>query len=53
MGAGLHGLDALAELLLAHGARREPRSDDGRTAADLAREAGHTALSARLSIPGR
>lgn len=52
MAAGQHGLDALADLLLAHGARRDVRADDGRTAADLAREAGHTALSARLSIAG-
>ena len=52
MSAGRHGWDALAELLLAHGASREPKADDGRTAADLAREAGHTALAAKLSTGG-
>ncbi len=48
MSAGLHGDEPLADLLLRHGATPGVRSDDGRTAADLAEEKGHAALAARL-----
>lgn len=40
----------LVELLLAHGARREDRADDGRTAAEVARDKGHTEMAAFLAI---
>lgn len=36
------------EALLAHGADVEPRSDDGKSAADYAREGGHEDLAKRL-----
>ncbi|MFN8587112.1 MAG: ankyrin repeat domain-containing protein [Candidatus Eisenbacteria bacterium] len=49
MAAAQHGLEPLADLLLAHGARRVVRADDGRTAADLAQAAGHTALATKLA----
>jgi ankyrin repeat protein len=37
------------ELLLAHGADPALAADDGRTAADFARDGGHVELAARLS----
>jgi uncharacterized protein len=40
----------LVELLLAHGARRDDRADDGRTAADVARDKGHAEMAAFLSV---
>ncbi|MDX1999380.1 MAG: ankyrin repeat domain-containing protein [Thermoanaerobaculia bacterium] len=39
----------LVELLLAHGARRDDRADDGRTAADVARDKGHAEMAAFLA----
>ena len=42
------GLDDHVELLLAAGADPTRRTDDGRTPADVAEAAGHTALAARL-----
>ena len=39
------------ELLLAAGASPDARTADGRTAADLATEAGHADLAARLAAP--
>ncbi|MDX6550671.1 MAG: hypothetical protein QOJ31_1355 [Gaiellales bacterium] len=44
-----NGDDALVELLLAHGAEPSLETDDGRSAADIARAAGHDGLAARLS----
>ncbi|MDQ1711834.1 MAG: uncharacterized protein QOE45_1284 [Frankiaceae bacterium] len=43
-----HGDGAAVDLLLAHGADRAARTDDGRSAADLASAAGHAELAARL-----
>jgi ankyrin repeat protein len=47
--AAQHGDEPLAELLLAHGADAALAADDGRTAADFARDGGHMELAARLS----
>lgn len=49
--AAQHGDVELAELLLAAGADLDIRLDDGRTAADLALEAGHGGLAERLGGP--
>jgi ankyrin repeat protein len=38
----------LAELLLAHGAHAQSQSERGKTAAEFARERGHTKLAALL-----
>ena len=48
MGAAGAGRDDMVSLLLAHGADPALRSDDGKSAADIAREHGHTALAERL-----
>jgi ankyrin repeat protein len=42
------GRDDMVSLLLAHGADPRLRSDDGKSAADLASEQGHTAVAERL-----
>lgn len=47
--AARNGDEALVDLLLRHGAERALAADDGRAAADFAREAGHSALAARLA----
>ncbi len=47
--AAQHGDEPLVELLLAHGADPELAADDGRAAADFARDGGHPELAARLS----
>lgn len=44
MAAAMHGQSELVELLLAHGADRTMTSEDGRSAADFAREGGHQAV---------
>jgi len=44
MSAAMHGSQQLVHLLLDSGARRAIESDDGRTAADFAREKGHEEL---------
>jgi uncharacterized protein len=49
--AAQHGDGELASLLLAAGADRGLRLDDGRTAADIALEAGHEDLAERLGGP--
>ncbi len=49
--AAQHGDGELAELLLSAGADRDTRLDDGRTAADVALEAGHEGLADRLGGP--
>jgi ankyrin repeat protein len=49
--AAQHGDGELAEVLLAAGADRDARLDDGRTAADIALEAGHEGLADRLGGP--
>ncbi len=49
--AAQHGDGELIELLLAAGADRDIRLDDGRTAADVALEAGHEGLAERLGGP--
>ncbi|GGL97506.1 ankyrin repeat domain-containing protein [Deinococcus aerophilus] len=49
MEAARNGNAALVETLLAHGATVEATNDDGRRAADLAEEEGHTAVAALLS----
>jgi hypothetical protein len=46
--AAQHGDGELVEALLAAGADRDIRLDDGRTAADIALEAGHEGLAERL-----
>ncbi len=48
MAAAENGDGELVELLLAAGADATRRADDGRTAADLARAAGHAPLALRL-----
>jgi ankyrin repeat protein len=48
MGAASAGRADIADLLLRHGADATRRSDDGKTAADIAREHNHTELAARL-----
>ena len=47
-GAAQNGSDRSVDRLLAAGADAQARNDDGRTAADLAEEAGHQELAARL-----
>jgi len=47
-GAAQNGADRSVDRLLASGADARARNDDGRTAADLAEEAGHHELAARL-----
>ncbi len=47
--AARHGDAAMARALLEHGARPGTRSDDGKTAADLATKAGHEELVALLA----
>lgn len=47
--AAANGSEELVELLLERGADASTRLTDGRTAADLARAAGHLDLSARLA----
>lgn len=47
--AAQHGDEPLVELLLAHGADPGVAADDGRAAADFARNGGHPELAARLS----
>jgi ankyrin repeat protein len=49
MGAAASGRGDIADLLLQHGADTALLSDDGKTAADIAREHGHVELAARLS----
>lgn len=49
MSAAMHGDGELVELLLRHGADPAVRSDDGRSAADLALEKGHQPVATRLS----
>lgn len=49
MGAAAAGRADIVDLLLKHGADRTLVSDDGKTAADVAREHGHTELAARLA----
>ncbi|MCC6650929.1 MAG: ankyrin repeat domain-containing protein [Candidatus Eisenbacteria bacterium] len=49
MSAAMHGEEELALLLLGHGADPAARSDDGRTAADMALEKEYQALATRLS----
>jgi ankyrin repeat protein len=47
--AAQNGDDALVELLLDHGANRSLETYDGRSAADMARAAGHEELAGRLT----
>jgi ankyrin repeat protein len=49
MGAANAGREDLVDLLLRHGADRTLVNDEGKTAADIARERGHAAVAARLS----
>ena len=48
MAAALHGDEPVVASLLAAGADPTARSDDGRDAADLAEQGGHSGLAARL-----
>ena len=48
MAAAMHDLGAMVDALLAAGADNALRADDGRRAADMARDAGHLALAERL-----
>ena len=47
-GAAHSGDQDLVDLLLRRGAKLDPRSDDGRTPAEMARARGHEAIAARL-----
>jgi uncharacterized protein len=47
--AAQNGDEPLAELLLAHGADPAMTADDGRSAADFARDGGYTELAERLA----
>ena len=49
MGAAGAGKEDLVDLLLAHGAEMALSSDEGKTAADVAREHGHAELAERLT----
>jgi ankyrin repeat protein len=49
MGAAAGGQDELVDLLLRHGADPLLVSEDGKTAADVAREHGHARLAERLA----
>jgi ankyrin repeat protein len=51
MGAAAAGREDLVQLLLDHGADRSLMSEDGKTAADVAREHRHSALAERLRSP--
>jgi ankyrin repeat protein len=51
MGAAAAGREDLVDLLLGRGADPSLISEDGKTAADVAREHGHTALAERLGPP--
>jgi ankyrin repeat protein len=51
MGAAAGGREDIVDLLLRHGADAAVVSDDGKTAADIAREHQHDAIAARLSGP--
>ncbi len=46
--AAFHGDGELAEMLLAHGADRGLKNEQGQTAAEIARERGHEGVAARL-----
>jgi ankyrin repeat protein len=48
--AAQKGAEDIIAVLLAAGADRRLRADDGRTAADVAREAGHAELADRLTV---
>ena len=48
MAAGQHGDRGLAELLIKRGASRAPKTDQGKTAADIAADSGHEELAAFL-----
>lgn len=50
MSAAMHGNAAMAEALLAHNASLNITAEDGRTARDMAREAGHEELALRLEV---
>lgn len=49
--AASRGFDNLCRLLLARGADREARTEDGKTAAGIARERGHLGTAALLELP--
>jgi len=51
MGAAGGGREDIVQILLDHGADASLLSDDGKTAADVAREHGHPALAAKLGSP--
>jgi ankyrin repeat protein len=50
--AAAHGRMELAELLLSHGASRKAKSEDGRTALEIAQAKKHEALEELLKEPG-
>lgn len=50
MGAAASGREDLVQLLLRHGADRSLVAEDGHTAAAVARDHGHAALAATLSV---
>ena len=45
----MHGNEPLVDLLLEHGASTGVESDEGKTAADMARDGGHEELANRLA----
>jgi len=50
MSAALHGDRTMARVLLDHGAQKEIRCDDGKTAAEFAREKGFADLGNELAV---
>lgn len=50
--AATRGFEPLCRLLLARGAARLAKTEEGKTAAELARERGHLAVAAMLDLAG-
>jgi uncharacterized protein len=48
--AASRGFEALCRLLIARGANRANKTEDGKTAADIARERGHLATAAAIDL---
>lgn len=51
--AASRGFEALVKLLMAHGVDRQARTEDGKTAAEIARERGHLGTAALLELAKR
>ncbi|MFT4048157.1 MAG: hypothetical protein QM661_15895, partial [Solimonas sp.] len=48
--AASRGFDGLAKLLLARGVDRAAKTEDGKTAAEIARERGHLGTAALIEL---